>query len=73
VPRRRLPAAGEALTPRESAVLRLLPTTMSLREIADTLFVSRDTVKTQCRTLYRKLSASSREEAVRSAREAGLL
>ena len=57
----------------ELAVLRLLASDLSLREIGDRLFRSRNTVKTQARELYRKLGASSREEAVASARSLGLI
>lgn len=54
-------------------MLRLLPSTKSLRQIADELFVSHNTVKTHSRTLYRKLDVTNREEAVRRARGRGLL
>ena len=66
-------AAGAALTSRESAVLRLLPSQLSLREIADELYVSHNTVKTHSRMLYRKLAVTTREEAVQVARRRGLL
>jgi LuxR family maltose regulon positive regulatory protein len=42
-------------------------------EIADALYVSLDTVKTHLRSIYRKLDATSREEAVARARELRLL
>ncbi|HEX2112483.1 MAG TPA: LuxR C-terminal-related transcriptional regulator [Gaiellaceae bacterium] len=64
---------GETLSERELAVLRLLPSDRSLREIASALYVSANTVKTHTRSIYRKLSASSREEAVARARELRLL
>jgi LuxR family transcriptional regulator, maltose regulon positive regulatory protein len=63
----------EPLTARETAVLRLLPSDLSLRAIGASLFVSHNTVKTHTRTLYRKLAATTRDEAVIAAREAGLL
>jgi LuxR family maltose regulon positive regulatory protein len=69
----RVPSTGEPLTEREAAVLRLLPGDLSLPEIAAALFVSHNTVKTDTRTLYRKLSATTREGAVLNARAAGLL
>jgi LuxR family maltose regulon positive regulatory protein len=65
--------AGEALSTRELAVLRLLPTGLSQREIGDRLFVSMNTVKTHLRNVYRKLDAPTREDAVTRARELGLL
>jgi LuxR family maltose regulon positive regulatory protein len=69
-PRRKL--AGD-LSDRELAVLRLLPGEASLREIASTLYLSLNTVKTHSRSIYRKLGAGSREEAVARGRELGLL
>ena len=55
---------AEALTRRESNVLRLLHSDLSLREIAAELFVSYNTVKSQTRAIYRKLGVSTRAEAV---------
>jgi LuxR family maltose regulon positive regulatory protein len=54
-------------------VLRLLPGEESLREIASTLYLSLNTVKTHSRSIYRKLGATSREQAVERGRELGLL
>ena len=64
------PTAGlvEQLTERELAVLRHLPTQMSLREIASELFVSLNTVKTHSGAIYRKLGVSDRKSAVQAAR-----
>ncbi|WP_262849589.1 LuxR C-terminal-related transcriptional regulator [Mumia quercus] len=61
------------LTPREEVVLAALATDRSLEEIARTLYVSVNTVKTQTRSLYRKLGVRSREEAVQSAAVRGML
>lgn len=61
------------LSPAELRVLHFLPTHLSLREIAEELFVSPNTVKSHARSVYRKLDVSSRAEAVACAREAGLL
>jgi LuxR family maltose regulon positive regulatory protein len=61
------------LTPAELRLLHLLPTHLSLREIADQLYVSNNTVKSQARSIYRKLSVTSRGEAVSAARAGGLL
>jgi LuxR family maltose regulon positive regulatory protein len=73
----RLPEAGGApvweLSERELAVLRLLGSKLSQREIAAELYVSFNTVKTHTRAIFRKLDASSRAEAVNRARELGLL
>jgi len=64
---------AEELTDRELAVLRLLPSPLSRREIAETLYVSPNTVKTHAKGIYRKLEAESREDAVSRARELGIL
>jgi len=58
------------------AELRLLPylaTHLTVPEIASRLFISRNTVKTEAVSIYRKLSASSRSEAIERAVEVGLL
>ena len=69
------PPAGDAgeLTERELTVLRLLGGLASAREIAAELYVSHNTVKTQIRSIYRKLGVATRAEAVARARERGLL
>jgi LuxR family maltose regulon positive regulatory protein len=71
-PRRRGTVA-EPLTGRELAVLRLLPTRLSNREIGRELFVSVNTVRSHLQALYRKLGVATRAEAVAHARELGLL
>ena len=58
------------------AELRLLPylaTHLTFPEIASRLFISRNTVKTEAVSIYRKLGASSRSEAIERAIEVGLL
>jgi ATP/maltotriose-dependent transcriptional regulator MalT len=65
--------AATPVTERELAVLRLLPTQLSSREIAQELSVSVNTVRSQIQAIYRKLQASTRAEAVAHARELGLL
>ena len=67
------PTLAEQLTDREAAVLRFLPTMMSNNEIASELFVSVNTVKTHLRSVYRKLGAGDRREAVQRARDLQLL
>jgi LuxR family maltose regulon positive regulatory protein len=52
------------LSPREIEVWRYLATSLSLSEIADQLFVSRNTIKTHVRNLYRKLGVATRDDAV---------
>lgn len=63
----------DPLSEAEIRVLRYLPTNLSIPEIADALTVSRNTVKTHVRNLYRKLGAHRRAEAVERARSTGLL
>ncbi|MCQ9134004.1 LuxR C-terminal-related transcriptional regulator [Streptomyces hilarionis] len=67
------PPLLEELTGRELDVLRRLALTMSTQEIAADLYLSVNTVKTHLKSAYRKLSAGRRNEAVRRARELGLL
>jgi len=73
VPTRRSAAFGQELSEREVVVLRLLATGLSQREIAAQLYVSHNTVKTQVRMAYRKLGAGTRAQAVRHARDLGVL
>ncbi len=61
------------LTAAELRLLPLLTTHLSFREIAEQLYVSRNTVKTQAISVYRKLHASSRSEAIARARDLGLV
>jgi LuxR family maltose regulon positive regulatory protein len=63
----------EQLSQREMAVLRYLPSDLSLAEIARELYVSPNTVKTQCSAIYRKLAVTTRKGAVQAAREQRLL
>jgi LuxR family transcriptional regulator, maltose regulon positive regulatory protein len=65
--------AAAPLTERELAVLRLLPTRLSNREIARELYVSVNTVRSHVQAIYRKLQVSTRAEAAALAREVGLL
>jgi len=71
-----VPAAADGadeLSERELAVLRLLASRLSLREIGNELYVSLNTIKTHTRNVYTKLRVSSRQQAVVRARELGLL
>lgn len=67
------PDGGWHLTTAELRVLQFLPTHLSFPEVAERLFVSANTVKTHARSVYRKLGASSRGQAVQIARQSGLL
>ena len=64
---------GSGLTRAELRLLPLLSTHLSFREIGDRLFVSRNTIKTQAISVYRKLGVSSRSDAITRARELGLV
>jgi DNA-binding CsgD family transcriptional regulator len=66
------PATGEPLSERERVVLAELRADRSLEQIAQRLWVSRNTVKTQVRSIYRKIGVSTRADAVAWARAAGL-
>lgn len=61
------------MTPAELRVLEHLHTHLTLTEIGEILFVSRNTVKTHVVSIYRKLAVTDRSEAVARARELGLL
>jgi len=61
-----------ALTRRERVILSNLEEGVTLEEIASRLFVSRNTVKSQVRSVYRKLGISTRAEALAWARELGM-
>jgi LuxR family maltose regulon positive regulatory protein len=66
-------AGASSLTAAELRLLPLLSTHLSLLEIGERLYLSRNTVKTQAISIYRKLGVSSRSEAMQRARELGLL
>jgi LuxR family maltose regulon positive regulatory protein len=72
-PRARHPSPAEPLSESELRVLRYLPTNLTAPEIANELYVSRNTVKTHTRNLYAKLGTHRRAEAVERGRELGLL
>lgn len=64
---------GPGLTRAELRLLPLLATHLSFREIGARLYVSRNTVKTQAISVYRKLGVSSRSDAIERAMELGLV
>ena len=67
------PTAEGALSEREGEILRLVADGLSNREIAEQLFLSRYTVESHVKRVYRKLAVSSRTGAVRAARSRGWL
>jgi LuxR family transcriptional regulator, maltose regulon positive regulatory protein len=66
-------AYADELSDRELAVLRLLHTDLTQREIAEHLYLSFNTVKTHTKSIFRKLDVSTRNDAVARARDLGLL
>jgi LuxR family maltose regulon positive regulatory protein len=66
-------ARAQALSPRERVVLEALMTGLPLPAVARRLEVSPNTIKTQVRSLYRKLGVAGREEAIAAAMSMGLL
>jgi LuxR family maltose regulon positive regulatory protein len=74
--RAREPREGQLngeLTERELDVLRFLVGELSTRQIAQSLYVAPSTVRTQVKSIYRKLGVSSRTEAVEEAHLRGLI
>ena len=67
------PLVVEPLSEREREVLTLLSGMLSTAEIAAEMYLSVNTVKTHLRSIYRKLSAAHRGEAVRRARQLNLI
>jgi LuxR family transcriptional regulator, maltose regulon positive regulatory protein len=67
------PPGASALTAAELRLLPLLATHLSLPEIGAEMFLSRNTIKSQAVSIYRKLGVSSRSQAVARSRELGLL
>jgi LuxR family maltose regulon positive regulatory protein len=64
---------ASSLTAAELRLVPLLSTHLSLQDIADQFYLSRNTVKSQAISIYRKLGVSSRSDAIARLRESGLL
>lgn len=64
---------GLGLTPREIEVLEKLPSGDTVAQIAKQLFVTESTIKTHLFSLYKKLNAENRVQAINNARKFGLL
>ncbi len=62
----------EPLTDRELDVLRLLRSDLSLREIANELYISHNTAKSYSQAIYRKLGVTSRSAALKTASDLDL-
>jgi ATP/maltotriose-dependent transcriptional regulator MalT len=75
VPRQGRGQAGppaDPLTAREETVLKMMRGSLSLCEIARELQVSKNTIKSHTRAIYRKLGVAERSQAVRRARDLGI-
>ena len=66
------PALTQPLTAAEMRILKLLPTSTYL-QMAATLYISRNTVKTRLQSVYRKLGVTSRSQAIERAVDLRLL
>ncbi len=69
----RMPALVEPLTEREREVLRHVSLMLNTAEVASEMYISANTVKTHLKSIYRKLEAAHRGEAVRRARQLELI
>ncbi|MEO0596219.1 MAG: LuxR C-terminal-related transcriptional regulator [Chloroflexota bacterium] len=69
----KLPAPLDEFKEREIEVLQLMSEGLTNKEIADSLFISRETVRWYCKHIYSKLGTSRRIEAIELAREFGLI
>ena len=67
------PSGAERLTEAELEVLRLLRSELSQREIGAELHLSLNTIKSHTRSIYRKLGAATREQALDRARALSLV
>lgn len=70
---RGLPQTTATLTPRETEILKHLGHKRTRAQIAQKLFISPNTVKTQLRSIFRKLDVSSASGAVREGQRRGIL
>ncbi len=71
--RRSAATLAEPLTQREWDILQLLPSHLTYRGMAETLSVSTNTVKSYLKSIYRKLDADKRSDAVANARTLGFI
>ena len=65
--------SASTLTAAELRLLPLLTTHLSVPEIAAELVLSSHTIRSQVKSIYRKLDAATRNQAITQARELGLL
>jgi LuxR family maltose regulon positive regulatory protein len=67
------PVIVEQLSDREREVLRFASAMLSTEEIAGSMYLSVNTIKTHFKSIFRKLGATRRGEAVRRAKKLGLI
>lgn len=72
VPREEAPPLVDPLSERELVIVRHLATGATLSQIGTELFISVNTVKSHVRSIYRKLAATNRREAIARALQLGL-
>jgi LuxR family maltose regulon positive regulatory protein len=70
---RRTGLGASSLSAAELRLLPLLPSYLTFREIAERLYLSPHTVKSEAMSIYRKLGVASRSDAVQRAQQLGLL
>ena len=68
-----IPQTAATLTPRETEIVKHLAQNRTRAEIAKELFVSQNTVKTQLRSIFRKLEVTSAAGAIRESQRRGIL
>jgi LuxR family transcriptional regulator, maltose regulon positive regulatory protein len=73
LPRQASAQPAALLTDSELAVLRFLPSHMTNQEIAESLFLSINTIKTHLSSVYRKLGVANRRQAIAQGRRLELL
>jgi LuxR family maltose regulon positive regulatory protein len=73
IPERAATLAVEPLTEREREVLRHVSGMLNTAEVASEMYISINTVKSHLKSIYRKLAAGHRGEAVRRARQLELI
>ena len=64
---------NEKLTKKELEILTLLPEGQSIKELAASLFLTEATIKTHLTSIYKKLGAANRTQAIAKAKKSGLL
>ena len=62
-----------SLSEREQELLKLLPSSLTVQQMADYLFVSKATIKTHLHNIYRKLNVNNRTGAIETAKQYHLL